>query len=227
MIVLTKKIPYLKGLNLKNKIIDYIKRNRVSSTEIADCLEKSGSVFNANALNKGHFTVGSVFYVYACNGTNWDVHEQIQNVNDNDIVFIETFDNLDKAIFGDLVSKYLLLYKQAGAIVTNGLLRDAPRLIKENWKIWCKGFNPVGYINEKVELNFEQISKIKIQKEKYHGAIAVCDDTGVVIIPKECHNEDFLKKIEFMENQEDIWFECIDRKKYSTFETICLKKYLE
>ena len=211
---------------MKNEIIDYIKRNRVSATEIADCLGKSGSVFNANAVNKGHFAVGNVFYVYACNGTNWDVHEQIQNVNDYDIVFVEAYDTLDKAIFGDLVSKYLLLYKQVGAIVTNGLLRDAPRLIKENWQIWCKGFDPVGYVNEKIELNFEQFSKVEIQKERYHGAIAVCDDTGVVIIPKEYHTQAFLEKIEFMEHQEDIWFECIDRKKYSTFETVCLKKYL-
>jgi len=212
---------------MKNKIIDYIKRNRVSATEIADCLGKSGSISNANAVNSGHFAVGNVFYVYACNGTNWDVHEQIQSVQDNDIVFVETFDNLDKAIFGELVSKYLLLYKQASAIVTNGLLRDAPRLIKENWKIWCKGFNPVGYANEKIELNHEQIDKIEISKEKYHGAIAICDDTGVVIITKEHHTQEFLNKIEMMEYQEDIWFECIDKKKYSTFETVCLKKYLE
>lgn len=212
---------------MKNNIIDYIKRNRVSATEIADCLGKSGSIFNANAVNRGHFAVGNVFYAYACNGTNWDVHEQIENVQDNDIVFIEALDNLDKAIFGDLVSKYLLLYKQAGAIVTNGLLRDAPKLIKENWKVWCKGFNPVGYFNENIELNYGQINKVDIQKELYHGSIAVCDDTGVVIIPKEHHTSEFLEKIEFMEQQEDIWLECIDKKKYSTFETICLKKYLK
>jgi len=211
---------------MKDEIIDYIKRNRVSSTEIADCLGKKGSIFNANAINRGHFAVGNVFYAYAVNGTNWDVHDQLQKVKDNDIVFVEVLDTLDKAVFGDLVSKYLLLYKQAGAIVTNGLLRDAPRLIKENWKIWCKGFNPVGYINEKIELNSEQIDQVEKNRIFYDGAIAVCDDTGVVIIPKEFHNKDFLEKIKLMEEQEDIWFECIDRKKYSTFETVCLKKYL-
>lgn len=212
---------------MKNKIIDYIKRNRVSSTEIADCLGKTGSIFNANAVNRGHFAVGNIYYVYAINGTNWDIHEQIQNVKDNDIVFIEAYDHLNKALFGDLVSKYLLLYKQANAIVTNGLLRDAPRLIKENWKIWCKGFEPVGYSNVKVPLSETQQTAIQEQIQKYHGAIAVCDDTGVVIIPKEFHTEEFMQKIEFIEHQEDIWFECIDRKKYSTFETVCLKKYLE
>jgi len=211
---------------MKEKIIDYIKRNRVSSTEIADCLGKKGAIFNANAINRGHFTVGNVFYVYAANGTNWDVHKQIENVNDNDIVFIEVLDNLDKAVFGDLVSKYLLLYKQANAIVTNGLLRDAPKLIKENWKIWCKGFSPVGFVNEKTEITKSQNQLINQSKEKYEAAIAVCDDTGVVIIPKSLHNGDFYKKIQFIEEQEDIWFDCIDRKKYSTFETVCIKKYL-
>jgi hypothetical protein len=30
-----------------------------------------------------------------------------------------------------------------------------------------------------------------------------------------------------IEEQEDVWFNCIDRLKYSTFETVCLKKYEE
>jgi len=211
---------------MKNKIIDYIKRNRVSSTEIADCLGKKGAIFNTHAINKGHFQVGNVFWVYACGGTNWEVHRQIEKVQDGDVVYIEAFDHLDKAIFGDLVSKYLMLYKQAAAIVTNGLLRDAPRLIKENWSIWCNGFNPVGYINEEIIINKETKNTIEIRQKYYKDAIAVCDDTGVVIIPNEYHNEEFLNKIKFIEEQEDIWFECIDRKKYSTYETVCLKKYL-
>ena len=212
---------------MKKNIIDFIKRNRVSTTEIADCLEKSGAILNAHSVNKGHFAVGNLFYVYACNGTNWDVHEQIQNTQDNDIVFIDILDNENEAVFGDLVSKYLLLYKQAGAIVTNGLLRDAPRLIKENWKIWCKGFTPVGYINENIQKNKYQLNQIQLRKSFYDNAIAVCDDTGVVVIPKEFHNQEFLEKIKYIEDQEDIWFECIDRKKYTTYETVCLKKYLK
>ena len=212
---------------MKKTIIDFIKRNRVSTTELADCMGKSGAIHNTKAINRGHFAVGNLFYVYACNGTNWDVHEQIQDIQDEDIVFIDVLDQHDKAVFGDLVSKYLLLYKQAQAVVLNGLLRDAPRLIKENWPIWCDGFSPVGYINEKIEKTQEQLNKIEKQRNFYQDAIAVCDDTGVVVIPKEFHNVEFLEKMKFIEEQEDIWFECIDRKKYSTYETVCLKKYLE
>lgn len=221
------KIPSLKGLKMKETIIDFIKRNRVSTTEIADCMEKSGSIYNVKAINRGHFAVGNLFYVYACNATNWDVHEQIQEVKDKDIVFVDVLDSLEKAVFGDLVSKYLILYKQANAIVTNGVLRDAPKLIKENWPIWCNGFNPEGYINEQIKKTNKQIEEIKKKQSFYNDAIIVCDDTGVVVIPKSFHNENFLEKIKHIEEQEDIWFDCIDRKKYSTFETVCLKKYLK
>jgi len=209
---------------MKEQIIDYIKRNRVSSTEVADCLSKNGSVPGVQAINRGHFKVGNVFWVYAYGGTNWDVHKQIEHVNDGDIVLVETFNCEDKAIFGDLVSKYLVLYKQVSAIVVTGSLRDAPRLIKENWPIWCTGFNPIGCVNEELSDTLDP-AIINVSHEKYHGSIAVCDDTGVVIIPKEMHNCEFINKLEEIEEQEDLWFECIDRKKLSTFETVCLRLY--
>lgn len=209
----------------KERIIDYIRRNRVSSTEVADCLDKSGAVKNVRAINHGHFKVGNVFWAYAHGETNWDVHERLQQVQEADIVFIEVFDCNDRAIFGDLVSKFLILYRQAAAIVVSGNLRDAHRLLKENWPIWCTGFNPEGCFNTKVEPDLDS-AIIADRQERYHGAIAVCDDTGVVIISKEHYTEEFYNKLEFIEQQEDIWYECIDRKKWTTYDTVCLKKYL-
>jgi hypothetical protein len=63
--------------------------------------------------------------------------------------------------------------------------------------------------------------------DSYDGAIAVCDDTGVTIIPKNVQDESFIDKLNAMEELEDIWFDCIDRRKFDTFDTVCLKKYLE
>jgi 4-hydroxy-4-methyl-2-oxoglutarate aldolase len=213
------------GIFLKQAIIDYIKRNKVSSTEVADCLGKTGAIPDVQAVNRGHFCVGNVFWAYAYGESNWDVHEQMEKVKEGDIVFVEVFDCNDRAIFGELVAKYVLLYRQAAAIVVTGKLRDAQNLIKENWPIWCTGFTPIGCFNEKLS---KSLSKdiIRERREKYDGAIAVCDDTGVVIIPKDQHNEELYKKLEFIEEQEDIWFDCIDRIKMSTYETVCLKKYL-
>lgn len=211
---------------MKEQIIEYIKKNRVSTTEVADCLGKTGDIPYVLPVNRGMFKVGSIFWGYAYGGTNWDIHEQIEKVKKDDIVLVEAFDCGEKAIFGDLVSKYLILYKQATAIVVTGYVRDVPDLIKEKWPIWCKGFTPIGCKNNKLEKGIDA-SIIEERKRIYDGAIAVCDDSGVVIIPKELHTEEFYRKLEFIEEQEDIWYDCIDRKKMSTFQTVCLKKYKE
>ncbi|EOS81930.1 hypothetical protein C817_00324 [Dorea sp. 5-2] len=211
---------------IEERIIKKIKKNRISTTEIADCLGKTGVLENAHAINRGHFAVGKVKWVYAYNESNWSIHEQARDVEEGDIVLIEAFDCGERATIGELVSKYILLYRQAEAIISNANLRDGNDLIKQNYPIWCKGFTPVGCFNKWNEEPLDPEIE-RVHRKKYEGAIAVCDDTGVVIIPQKFHNEDFLKKLDDIEEQEDIWFECLDHKKWDTYDIVCLKKYLE
>lgn len=211
---------------MKEKIISYIQKNRVSTTEVADCMNKSGLLKDAKALNRGKFRVGNVKWVYAYHESNWSVHEQIREVQEGDIVMIEAFDCADRATIGELVAKYLLLYRGASAIVSNAKLRDGARLIKENYPIWCAGLTPIGCFNKKNDFPLNQ-EVYQEHKEKYEGSIAVCDDSGVVIIPSKLHTSKFLKKLIAIENQEDIWFECLNHKKWDTYDIVCLKKYLE
>ena len=120
----------------------------------------------------------------------------------------------------------MLLYKEAVAVISNAPLRDANDLIKQkNYPVWCNGFTPVGCFNKKIEEPLDE-EIYKQHKEKYDGSIAVCDDTGVVIIPKEQHTVEFLGKLDNIEKQEDTWFECLDRRKWDTYDIVCLKKYL-
>lgn len=212
-------------MNITEKIIDYLVRNRVSTTEVADALGKTGVLNDVMPVNRGHYKAGKIKWIYAYEESNWPVHEQIQTIEEDCVVFIEAFDCQDRAVFGELVSKYILLYHQSRAIVTNGKMRDAAGLIKENWPIWCSGFTPVGCFNREPENEFDE--KIKREHfEKYDGAIAVCDDCGVVIIPKEQITEEFLEKLYHIEDQEDIWFDRLDHYKESTFDIVCKKKYL-
>ncbi len=211
---------------IKDTITDYIRRNRVSTTEIADCLGKTGAIPNVRPIKAGMFCVGNVYWVYTYGESNWPLHEQIREVAEGDIVLVHAYGCQNRALFGDIVSKFLLLYRQARAIVVAGYLRDAHRLVKEGWPIWCEGFTPVGCFNRKLETPFDA-ETVRQGYENYHGAIAVCDDSGVVVIPKAQHTAEFIRKMETIEQQEDIWYECIDRRKWNTFDTVCLKKYLE
>lgn len=211
---------------MKDKIISLIEENRISTTEVADILGKTGAIPNVSPLTKGLFCAGEVAFIYAVNNSNWEVHKQIQDRDLRDkIVYVHGI-NCDRAIFGDLVSKYILLYKKAKAIVVNGCLRDAHKLIKEKYPIWCTGVSPIGCFNT---LNSDDLlPKALIDlKERYDGSIMVCDDSGVVLIPKEVTNNELIEKLYFIENQEDIWYYCMDTLKMSTFQIVCEKLYMK
>ena len=120
---------------MKKKIIDYIRRNRVCTTEVADCLGKTGVLENVMPINRGHFKVGNAKWVYADHESNWNVHKMIIDTQEGDIVFIDAIDCKGRAIIGELVSKYILLYRQANAIISNAKFRDAAALIRENYPI--------------------------------------------------------------------------------------------
>lgn len=211
---------------IQDKIITKIRRNRISTTQVADCLGKTGAIPDVRPLRQSTFAVGPVFLAYAYNESNWELHEQIQDVAPGDIVLVETDQCNDRAIFGELVAKYLALYRGAAAIVVNGHVRDANHILKEQYPVWCKGATPIGCFNRP---NNEPIDSVVLGKwkEAYQGAVAVCDDSGVVVIPPDRITESFLDNLDFIELQEDIWFYYLDTKKMSTYETVCLKKYRE
>ncbi len=211
---------------IQKKIIEYIRKNRVSTTEVADCLGKSGVVEDVLPINRGHFRVGKVYYTYGIDETTWFVHEQIRRCEPGDVVVVDSINCNKRSLFGELVAKFALLYREATAIVALGNVRDANDLIKQNYPVWMKGVSPVGcFMIPPQKKDYEEI--VSKYRKPFEGAIAVCDDTGVVLIPKEQQTEEFYKKLEFIEEQEDIWFDCIDRAKWDTFEVVCLKRYLK
>lgn len=211
---------------ISERIVEYLVHNRVNTTEVADVLGKTGAIKGIHAVNFGHYKAGIVRYVYAYDESNWSVHEQIQDIEEDRIIFVDSFDCNERAIFGELVSKYLLLYRQSRAIIVNGNIRDAAEIHRENYPIWCKGFTPVGCFNKEPKNKMEE-KKYRDKLESLDGSIAVCDDCGVVIIPKVDISGLMLEKLKGIENQEDIWFDRLNHFKESTFDIVCKKNYLD
>ena len=179
-----------------DKVIDYLVRNRVSTTEVADALGKTGVVPDLMPINRGYYKAGKIKWVYAYDESNWPVHEQIQELEEDNIVFVDTFNCGNRAIFGELVSKYILLYRQSRAIVINGNMRDAAALIRENWPIWCKGLNPVGCFNRKPDKPFNEE-----RRKKQYGCDGLCyggmNDDGVMCQP--CGGIDTCEETRYIE----------------------------
>lgn len=213
------------NVTIEEQIVNYLRRNRVSTTEVADCLGKSGAIDGVFAVNRGMYRAGKVRYIYGCMESNWTIHEQARYVQQGEIVIMGGIEVNNRALVGELVTKFITLYQGAEAVVMLGKARDVNDIIKQRYPVWCKGYSPIGCFNTKEKLSTTAELEIQQQCAKYDGSIAVCDDTGVVIIPKENVTKDFLRKLEFMEEQEDTWFECIDKRKWNTYDTVCLKKY--
>ena len=209
------------------KIINYIRDNKVSTTEVGDCLEKTGAVIGSQALNKGQFKVGQVHYIYAHSNTNWSIHDQLRRVPPDRIIFIDDIEVKDRALFGELVALFMIKKLHSIAIVTKGLVRDAAELIKDNYPIWCGGITPEGCFNIDREITPSIRLVVDRNREYYHNSIAVCDDCGVVIIPKERINHEMYEKLIAMEEQEKMWFHCVVDLNWDTYDTVCLKKYNE
>jgi regulator of RNase E activity RraA len=211
---------------LTQKMISLIKKNRISTVEVADALNKTGVIEGPKPLLRGKFVVGTVQYIYGHSETNWPIHEQGEKLQDGGILFVDSFNCGTKAVFGDIVAKYFILYKGIEAIVVNGLMRDVHTIVKEGYPIWCTGITPLGCYNKEVKPNDEILKMAEERKKFFEGGILISDDSGCTFICKDKITEETYRRLEFIELQEDIWYYCIDTLKWSTYKTICEKAYL-
>tara|TARA_B100000029_G_C17561082_1_gene953394 strand:+ start:1211 stop:1924 length:714 start_codon:yes stop_codon:yes gene_type:complete len=211
-------------MNIQNQIIEYIQHNRISTTEVADALGKKGVMRNVVAITNDVFKVGAIRPVFISYGSNYALHEQIRDVQPNEIVIIFTYECDERAALGDLVAKYVLLYRGATAIVTDGLIRDVSRIKREHYPIWAKGCTALGCFNQPVD-PFPKKLEQEIRNE-YEGGVAICDDGGVTIIKSELVKQDTLDALKRIELQEDVWYYCLDTLKWDTKKIVCDKAYL-
>lgn len=212
-------------MNYSKQIIDFCKKNRVSTTEVADALGKSGVFPGVLPISTNLYKVGPIRCVFASHNSNWDVHEQVRQVEEGEVILILAYGcESDRAIIGDLVSKYVLLYRSAAAIIVQGPVRDVAALRREGYAVWSMGVSPLGCLNKPVE---PYPPKLEIEmRARYEGGLAICDDGGVTIIKSSLLSEGTLQKLRRIEMQEDIWFYCLDTLKWDTKKIVCDKAYL-
>lgn len=212
-------------MTIKEQIIEFLRLNQMSTEEVSDAMGKVGGLESIAPINFGHHIVGEIQYVYAHDDSNWSIHEQIRDIESGKILYVDAFNVGNYAIFGELVSLFIIEKKGASAIVLNGKARDLNGLMTRNYPVWCKGVTPIGCFNKLITPSSEILENSKNNKENLEGAIAVCDDSGVVVIPKSEINNSLLERMQNMKAQEKIWFDCVENKDWNTYDTVCLKKY--
>jgi regulator of RNase E activity RraA len=182
-------------VNTKTQLADLIGHDRISSTMACDVMNKTGWIQDITPLNKGHHLAGEVKYVFAHSGTNYHLHEQIAEIDEDKIIFVDAIDCEQRAVMGDIMANYLLQHRRARAIVTNGYLRDVPELIKDNMPIWCKGGTPIGCHKVQTPVPDHVAKFVEERRRLFESSILICDDSGVAMITEEWVNESFYEKI--------------------------------
>ena len=212
-------------MTITEQIIDFIRRNRVSTTEVADAMGKAGVVHGVLPMTPDLHRVGRVRAVFTNQGSNFGVHDQVRDVEEGEVVIVCAHECDDLAILGDLISKFVVLYRGATALVVDGLVRDAARIKRERHPVWATGVTPLGCVNEdRGPFPAEQEADLR---ELYDNGVAICDDGGVVVIPSGCLDQDMLERLQRIELQEDVWSYCLDTLKWDTKKIICDRAYLE
>ena len=101
--------------SIKTSLIDFLQQNHISTVEVADALMKTGVHQGLAPLNEGLYAAGEAAYVYTHSESNWPLHDQVQEVPEGAIVYVDVFDCGDRAVLGDIVAKYLFVDKRISA----------------------------------------------------------------------------------------------------------------
>jgi regulator of RNase E activity RraA len=162
--------------------------------------------------------------VFCAHDSNYALHEQIRGVERDEVVIVFTHECHERAVLGDLMSKYILLYQGAAALVVDGFVRDGARLRREHYPIWARGVTPLGCFNTPADAF--PLDKETARRSEFDRGVAVCDDGGVVVIPPNRINADMLSRLHQIEDQEDVWYYCLDTLKWDTKKIVCDRAYL-
>ncbi len=211
-------------MDYERQIVDYIQKNRVSTTEVADALAKTGVLEGVSPVTQDHFKVGPVRCIFAANESNASVHEQVRAIQPGEVAIVFTHNCNNRAVLGDLVAKFILLYQGAAALVVDGYVRDAASLRRNRFEVWSKGATPLGCFNSEAP-GFPEDRAAELRR-MYEGGVAVCDDGGITVVPKHKLTADTLERLHRIELQEDVWFYCLDVLKWDTKRIVCDKEYL-
>lgn len=210
---------------MRDQLVQLIRRNRISTTEVADALGKTGVLPGVLPVIPDLHRVGVGRAIFAAHGSNYEVHEQFREIQEGEIPVVLTHEYDDRAVFGELVTKFAVLYQGSEAVVVDGKMRDAPRLRRERSPVWCTGFTPLGAVNTPADPF--PTDRAAEWRGRIDGGIVVCDDAGVVIIPSDRIDSDMHDRLVRIEAQEDVWFFCLDTLKWDTKKIVCDKAYLD
>ena len=173
-----------------DQIVERFKK--LDTTCVSDAMDKIGiecSVYGVKPVRFGHKACGRAFTVHyaPCGVVRGTVGDFLDDVEPGQVVVIDNAGRDTATVWGDIMAKAAKQKGIAGTVI-DGVFRDVPAVLECDYPVFSKGYYMrtgkdrvyVDGINVPVTLSGIQV---------FPGDIILCDDTGVVVIPKSREEE--------------------------------------
>jgi regulator of RNase E activity RraA len=146
-------------------------------------------------------------------GDNLMVHKSLDVAQPGDVVVIDASSATTYSVLGDLVSTKAR-HRGIRGFVVDGLVRDLPGIrALADFPVFARGVTPIGPLHRGPgEINYPvSVGGIVV----HPGDIVVGDESGVVVVPRECA-EEVLESLERQKEADAVYAAAVARGKFST-----------
>jgi 4-hydroxy-4-methyl-2-oxoglutarate aldolase len=164
----------------------------LDSTCVSDALDRlgiKGACHGIRPILAGARAVGPAFTVLyrACGGTCGSVGDFIDDVPPGQVVVIDNGGRTYCTVWGDLMTMVAGRNGVSGTVI-DGVCRDVPGILHARYPIYTRGcYMSTG--KDRVEFVAANVPVSVSDVSVKPGDIMVCDDSGVVVVPRERADE--------------------------------------
>ena len=129
------------------------------------------------------------------------VGDYIDSVQLGDVIVLDNNGRTDCTVWGDILTVLAKMKRISGTVI-DGVCRDVPNILKEQYPIFTRGrFMMTG--KDRVMVDAENVTVSIGKRQVKPGDILVGDDSGVVVVPRERAEEvlSLSREIEEAENR--------------------------
>ncbi len=166
---------------------------------VDDCMSRMAAIDSRIRPLNDAYLLGTAFTVRVPAGDNLMFHKAMDLAQPGDVIVIDAGGGMERAIFGELMSKYCQSRGIAGLIV-DGCIRDRVALSQMTMPVYAKGATPNGpYKNGPGEIG----TCISLGGHLVNpGDILIGDGDGVIVIKPE-QAEELLKATACIQEKEE------------------------